>query len=63
MVVNNPTLVDYIHYDAKVIEGTTGNKGMSYVDCRPTSKKGKTKIAIKLHYNEFIKELSNVLLR
>ncbi|MEL4025090.1 nucleoside hydrolase [Lysinibacillus endophyticus] len=63
MVVNNPTLVDYIHYDAKVIEGTTEAKGMSYVDCRPTSKKGKTKIAIKLHYNEFIKELSNVLLR
>ncbi|WP_419865884.1 nucleoside hydrolase [Ureibacillus xyleni] len=61
LVVKNPTIVDYINYDAKVIEGTDA-KGMSYIDYRPTSKKGKTKIAIKLHYNDFIKELSNVLL-
>ena len=62
MVVKNPTIVDYIHYDATVIESTEA-EGMSYIDYRPTSKKGKTKIAVNLHYEEFIKEFNKVMLQ
>lgn len=62
MVVKNPSIVDYIHYDATVIESTEA-KGMSYIDYRPTSKKGKTKIAVTLHYEEFIKEFNKVMLQ
>lgn len=61
MLVKNPTIVDYIYYDATVIEGTEA-KGMSYIDYRPTSKRGKTKIAINLHYEAFIEEFKNVML-
>lgn len=60
MVVKNPSIVDYIFYDASVIESTEA-KGMSYIDYRPTSKKGKTRIAVKLHYDAFIEELSGVM--
>lgn len=61
MVVKNPSIVDYIHYDATVIESTEA-KGMSFIDIRPTSKKGKTKIAVKLHYDAFIEDFKNVML-
>ena len=61
MVVKNPSLVDYIYYDATVIEGTEA-KGMSYIDYRPTSKRGKTKIAVKLHYDAFIEEFKRIML-
>jgi len=60
-VVKNPTIVDYIYYDATVIESTEA-KGMSFIDYRPTSKKGKTKIAVNLHYDEFLKEFYRVML-
>lgn len=63
MVVKNPTIVDYINYDATVVEDDEEAKGMSYIDYRPNSKKGKTKIAVKLHYDEFIKEFNRVMLR
>ena len=61
MVVKNPTLVDYIQYDPTVIESTDA-KGMSYIDIRPTSKKGKTKIAVNLHYDAFLEEFKKVVL-
>lgn len=61
MVVKNPSIVDYIHYDATVIESTEA-KGMSFIDIRPTSKKGKTKIAVKLHYDAFIEDFKRVML-
>ncbi|SOC40631.1 purine nucleosidase [Ureibacillus acetophenoni] len=61
MVVKNPSIVDYIHYDATVIESTEA-KGMSFIDIRPTSKKGKTRIAVKLHYDAFIEEFKKVML-
>ncbi|WP_139364986.1 nucleoside hydrolase [Sutcliffiella halmapala] len=60
MVVKNPTIVDYLHYTAKVIEDE-GAKGMSYIDIRPTSQTGKTRIAIKLHYDAFIQEFFNIM--
>ncbi len=62
MVVKNPALVDYIHYDATVVEGLEA-RGMSYIDYRPTSKKGKTRIAVKLNYNAFIQEFSKIMLQ
>ncbi|UOR11355.1 nucleoside hydrolase [Halobacillus amylolyticus] len=61
ILIKNPTIVDYIYYDANVIEGIEA-KGMSYIDIRPTSKTGKTRIAIKLHYESFIEEFSKVML-
>ncbi|MFJ8236143.1 nucleoside hydrolase [Ureibacillus sp. NPDC094379] len=63
MVVKNPTIVDYINYDATVVEDDEEVKGMFYIDYRPNSKKGKTKIAVNLHYEEFIKEFNRVMLR
>lgn len=61
MLIKNPHIVDYIYYDAKVVEEVEA-KGMSYIDIRPTSKTGKTRIAIKLHYDKFIEEFSRVML-
>ncbi len=61
MVINHPTIVDYIYYDANVVEGGEA-KGMSYIDYRPTSKTGKTRIAIQLHYEAFIDEFSRIML-
>ncbi|SET36139.1 purine nucleosidase [Oceanobacillus limi] len=61
MLVKNSTMVDYIYYDANVVEGIEA-KGMSYIDIRPTSETGKTRIAVNLHYNEFIKDFSKVML-
>ncbi|SHG83854.1 purine nucleosidase [Ornithinibacillus halophilus] len=61
MIINNPDIVDYTYYDAKVIEETEA-RGMSYIDLRPTSKKGKTRIGIKLHYDQFISEFKRVML-
>lgn len=62
IVVNKPTIVDYIHYDATVIESSEA-KGMSFIDYRPTSKKGKTKIAVNLHYDKFLEEFKRVMLQ
>lgn len=62
MVVKNPSLVEYIYYDATVIESTEA-KGMSFIDYRPTSPKGKTKIAVKLQYDAFLEEFTKVMLR
>ncbi|WP_285842531.1 nucleoside hydrolase [Ureibacillus chungkukjangi] len=62
MVVKNPSIVEYIYYDATVIEATEA-KGMSYIDYRPTAEKGKTRIAVKLHYEAFIEELRKVMLQ
>lgn len=61
MVINNPAIVDYIYYDVRVVEGEEA-KGVSYIDYRPTGKKGKTRIAIQLHYEAFIEEFSKVML-
>ncbi|MDN4492752.1 nucleoside hydrolase [Ureibacillus aquaedulcis] len=60
MIVINPAIVDYIHYDAKVIEDSEA-KGMSYIDYRPTSKKGRTRIAVNLHYEAFLEEFRKVM--
>ncbi len=62
MVVKEPSIVDYIQFDAHVIESTEA-KGMSYIDYRPTSKKGKTKIATNLHYEAFLEEFRKVMLQ
>lgn len=62
MVVKDPSIVDFIFYDATVIESTEA-KGMSYIDYRPTSKKGKTRIAVNLHYDAFIANLSKVMIQ
>jgi len=62
MVIVKPEIVDYIFYDATVIESTEA-KGMSFIDYRPTSKKGKTRIAVNLHYDLFIKELRRIMLK
>lgn len=62
MVVINPAIVDYIQYDAQVIEESDA-KGMSYIDYRPTSKKGKTRIAVNLHYEAFQDEFRKVMLQ
>lgn len=62
MIIKEPSIVDYINYDATVIESTEA-KGMSYIDYRPTSKKGKTRIAINLRYEAFIREFNKVMLQ
>ena len=62
MVIKNPGIVDYIFYDATVIEATDA-KGMSYIDYRPTAEKGKTRIAVKLNYEAFLEELRRVMLK
>jgi len=62
MVVKNPSIVDYIYYDAKVIEFSEA-KGMSYIDARPTSKKGKTRIAVKLNYDAFVDDIRKIMLQ
>ncbi|MFD2045089.1 nucleoside hydrolase [Ornithinibacillus salinisoli] len=61
MLVKNPTIVDYTYYDAKVVEEIEA-KGMSYIDIRPTSKTGQTRVAINLHYEEFLREFIKVML-
>jgi len=61
MLVKNPELCDYIYYDANVVEGVEAN-GMSYIDMRPASSKGKTRIAVKLHYEKFIQEFKKIML-
>ncbi|WP_155669181.1 nucleoside hydrolase [Ornithinibacillus caprae] len=61
MLVKNPTIVDYIYYDAKVVEDIEV-KGMSYIDFRPTSNTGETRIAVNLHYEAFLEEFSKVML-
>lgn len=61
MLILNPALVDYIQYDASVIEHDEA-KGMSYIDYRPTSENGKTRIAIKLHYDAFVEDFLKVML-
>ncbi len=61
MVVVNDNIVEYIYYDAKVIEDIEA-KGMSYIDLRPGAKDGKTRIAIKLNHEVFISEFKKVML-
>lgn len=61
MLVNDPEIADYINYDVKVIEDADA-KGMSYIDYRPASKAGKTKIAVKLHYELFIEKVKSIML-
>ncbi|UOQ95728.1 nucleoside hydrolase [Halobacillus shinanisalinarum] len=61
ILIKNPAIVDYIYYDANVVEGLEA-RGMSYIDLRPTSKTGKTSIAFKLHYEAFIEEFNKVML-
>lgn len=61
MTVGNSAICDYIFYDATVVEGGEV-KGMSYIDARSTSKKGKTRIAMKLHYDIFLNEFRRVML-
>jgi purine nucleosidase len=62
MIISNPYIVDYIYYDAKVIDGTVEAKGLSYIDLRPASQRGKTSIAVKLHYDAFLNEFLKVML-
>ncbi len=61
ILIKNPAIVDYIYYNANVVEGIEA-RGMSYIDLRPTSKTGETSIAIHLHYEAFIEEFSKVML-
>ncbi|MGP4062324.1 nucleoside hydrolase [Halobacillus sp. H74] len=61
IVVKNPKVADYIYYDANVVEGFEA-RGQSYIDLRPTSKKGKTRIAINLNYEKFLSEFTKVML-
>ncbi|WP_442600194.1 nucleoside hydrolase [Neobacillus sp. D3-1R] len=63
MVVDDPSIVEYIYYDAKVIDGTVEGKGLSYIDLRPGSQTGKTRIAVKLDYPKFVKNFFNVMLQ
>ncbi|WP_433750927.1 nucleoside hydrolase [Falsibacillus pallidus] len=62
MTVCKPNIAEYIYYDAQVIEGIEA-KGLSYIDLRPLGKPGKTRIAIKLNYDIFIKELKDCMLK
>ncbi|MBM7553208.1 nucleoside hydrolase [Thalassobacillus pellis] len=61
IVIKNPEVVDYIYYDANVVEGIEA-RGQSYIDLRPTSKKGSTGIAMNLHYEAFLEEFTKVML-
>ncbi len=61
ILVKNPAIVDFIYYDANVVEDKEA-RGLSYIDLRPTSETGKTAIATKLHYEAFIDEFSKVML-
>lgn len=62
MIINNPAIADYIYYDVSVIDGTVEGKGLSYIDIRPGSPKGKTRIAVKLDYEAFTNEFIKVML-
>lgn len=62
MVVTAPSIAEYVYYDAQVIDGPGGARGMSYIDIRPTSPKGKTRIAVKLDYEKFVEEFMRVML-
>jgi purine nucleosidase len=63
MVVNDPSICEYIYYDAIVIDGTVEAKGLSYIDIRPKSQTGKTRIAVKLNYQKFLDEFFKVMLQ
>ncbi len=63
MVVNNPSIAEYIYYDAIVIDGTVEAKGLSYIDIRPTSQTGNTRIAVKLNYNKFVEDFIQVMVQ
>ncbi|KAF0817606.1 Inosine-uridine preferring nucleoside hydrolase [Bacillus sp. ZZV12-4809] len=62
MIINNPAIAEYIYYDVSVIDGTVEGKGLSYIDIRPGSPKGKTRIAVKLDYEAFTNEFIKVML-
>lgn len=61
MIINQPSLCDYIYYDAHVAQNGEA-KGMSYIDYRPTSKRGKTRIAVSLDYDAFVEQFNKVML-
>lgn len=61
MIINHPSLCDYIYHDVHVV-GKGEVKGLSYIDYRPTSKRGKTRIAISLDYNAFVEQFNKVML-
>ena len=61
MIINHPSLCDYIFYDAHVVASGEA-KGMSYIDYRPTSKRGKTRIAVSLDYDAFVEQFNKVML-
>lgn len=62
MIVTAPSIAEYVFYDAKVIDGTGEAEGMSYIDIRPGSPIGKTRIAVKLDYEKFVEEFFKVML-
>jgi purine nucleosidase len=62
MVVTSPSIVEYVYYDAKVIDGPSDAKGLSFIDIRPASPKGKTRIAVKLDYEKFVHEFFKVMI-
>lgn len=62
MVISNPSVAEYVYYDAKVIDGPGEARGMSYIDIRPGSPTGKTRIAIKLNYEKFVEDFLEVML-
>ncbi|GGN54267.1 nucleoside hydrolase [Oceanobacillus indicireducens] len=61
MIINHPSLCDYIYYDVHVAR-CDEVKGMSYIDYRPTSKRGKTRIAVSLDYAAFVEQFNKVML-
>lgn len=62
MIISNPSIVEYVYYDAKVINDSVEAKGLSYIDLRPSGQTGKTRIAIKLNYSSFINEFIKVMI-
>lgn len=62
MLVTAPSIAEFIFYDAKVIDGLGEAQGMSYIDIRPGSSTGKTRIAVKLNYEKFVEEFYKVML-
>ncbi|OCA90506.1 nucleoside hydrolase [Bacillus sp. FJAT-27225] len=63
MIVNDPSLCEYISSDVKVIDDAGEAHGLSYIDIRPTSQGGKTKIAIKLDYTRFVQDFLKIMVR
>ncbi|WP_043932010.1 nucleoside hydrolase [Bacillus sp. EB01] len=56
MVANDPSLTEYIYYDAKVVDAPGDARGLSFIDARPTSPRGKTRIGVRLNYQKFVND-------